>query len=125
MEMIGMCKVISNLTIPEMITCAINDFVQQNGTETVMCKAELYDLVGTKYVINYSSFLPQDYCYNRFNKGIDFNRQPHLFEYVEKNKYRVIGQNYPYTGSIVHKEKGIKSEKVIGRWETGIATFYF
>lgn len=108
------------MTIPEMITCAINDYVIQNGTETVMDRTELYALVSSHYSINNGSFLPQDYCYNRTNNGIDFERQPHLFEYLERNKYRLIGKNYPYTGLIIHKEKGSKSEIVVGEWKSGI-----
>lgn len=113
------------MIIPEMITCAINDYVLFNGTEIVMGRSELYDLVNTKFSINYGSFMPQDYCYNRSNNGIVFKDQPHLFEYTGRNKYRLLGNNYPYTGPIMHKERGSNSEKIIGKWEAGVVKMYF
>ena len=108
------------MTIPEIVTEAINNYVQKHGTEPVMSRAQLYELVNEMHPVNYSSFMPYDYCYNRTNDGIRFADHPHVFEYVGKNQYRLLGTDYPYTGDIVHKPAGAGGkEYVVGRMEQG------
>lgn len=111
------------MTIPEIVKEVINAYVQTHGTFTTMSRKDLYQLVSNKYSIKYSSFLPSDYCYNRTNDGIHFERNIHLFEYICKDCYRLLGENYPYTGTVVHQPKGLL-ETTVGQWNQGIFTCF-
>ena len=66
---------------------------------------------------NISSILPSDYCYNRINKGIKHYK--HLFEYLGNGKYKILGENFKYTGNIYTKPKGEKIDIKIGQWING------
>ena len=46
------------------------------------------------------SYIPSDYCYNRTNKGIKYNNQPHYFLHIGRGKYRYVGKNYNFTGNV-------------------------
>ena len=106
------------MTIGEMMATVVNDYVRSFGSQTTMSRKELYQLLSEHYLIKNSSFLPQDYCYNRTNGGIFFEGHTHLFEYVEPDLYRLIGENYPYSGSVVHKPRGAM-ETIVGMWTQG------
>ena len=41
------------------------------------------------------SIIISDYCYNRFNDGIKFDK--HIFQYLIQNTYMFLGENYPFT----------------------------
>ncbi|OEH92685.1 DUF7225 domain-containing protein [Bacillus solimangrovi] len=75
-----------------------------------------------KYGTNPDSVILSDYCYNRYNKGIVFDK--HLFQYINRNSYKYIGENYPYTGLIFHKPKGKDVEDVVGEWNNGKKTIF-
>lgn len=108
------------VTIPEKITSVINAHVLECGTDSVMTFEELYDLVNSKFAVLKSSFLPQDYCYNRANSGIRFEEHVHLFERVEYGKYRLLGSHYPYTGLVYHRAKKSSRDVVVGFWNGGV-----
>lgn len=55
-----------------------------------------------KYNRSEDSYIPSDYCYNRKNNGINYNKQPHYFLYIERGKYRYVSKNYVYDGVIEH-----------------------
>lgn len=46
------------------------------------------------------SYIPSDYCYNKTNKGVKYDRQPHYFLHIVRGKYRYVGKNYQYNGNI-------------------------
>lgn len=46
------------------------------------------------------SYIPSDYCYNRENKGINYDKQPHYFLFLGKGQYRYVGKNYNFTGNV-------------------------
>lgn len=94
--------------IKEVLKEGINELVKPS-----ILKKMLKDSYGT----NPNSIILSDYCYNRYNKGIPFNK--HLFEYINRSSYRYIGEKYPYTGLILHQPKGYKKEIVIGEWIDG------
>lgn len=45
-------------------------------------------------------YIPSDYCYNRTNKGIKYENQPHYFLYLERGKYQYKGKNYDFKGIV-------------------------
>ena len=106
------------MTIKDTIVDTINNFVSSHGYTTVMTRQELYNLISPDHALNYDSILPQDYCYNRMNDGIAFIDHVHLFEYLGRNRYRLLGDRYPYTGEIMHKPKRCP-EAIVGKWERG------
>ena len=77
-------------------------------------RRQIINIVNNEYHTE-GSIIPSDYCYNRINLDIadDFERRMHLFVYVRKNAYEYIGENFPYTGNIEHKDI------CVGRWENG------
>ncbi len=73
---------------------------------TELTRGEIIEKVHHKFGRTKESIIPSDYCYNRLNNGISYDKQPHLFEYIYDKKYIYLGLNFPYTGKIFHKPKG-------------------
>lgn len=104
---------------------SIEDAIQLTFSEVIVgsefTRMEIIRLVNEKYKINEGSIIPSDYCYNRTNKGINFNRNIHLFEFLGKGFYKYIGDKYRYTGDVKSKSIG-EPEKVVGQWKDGYYT---
>lgn len=107
------------MTIQEMITKVINDYVSSNGTSSIMDRDQLYAMVSQVYQINKNSFLPADFCYNRTNEGIDFEKHTHLFERFDDGRYLVLGEDYPYSGPVYYRKRGETEDSVRGIWTNG------
>ena len=91
---------------------------------TIFSRSEIIDLVTTKYKErNPTSIIPSDYCYNRLNNGINYEKYLHLFEYTVDKNYRYLGPNYPYSGKIFHKPRG-SFEVVVGELKNGVLISY-
>ena len=86
-------------------------------------RSEIVKLVTSKFGCNPTSVIPSDYCYNRLNKGINYEKYLHLFEYTDTKTYRYLGLNYPYTGKILHNPKG-GCEVVVGELKDGVFISY-
>ena len=108
------------MTIEEKVIEIINDYVSSNGTGSKMTPDQLYSLVTATYPMNRNSFLPADYCYNRTNEGIDFERHSHLFERTDDGNYLVLGEDYPYSGPVYYRRRGEKEDSVRGVWTNGL-----
>ena len=108
------------MTIATILSKVVNDFVSINGTGTIMSVNQLYDMVAGVYFIKRISFLPSDYCYNRTNEGLVFDSHVHLFEWIEAGKYRLLGQGYPYSGTVYCRRRGDSVDTVYGHWNNGI-----
>lgn len=91
---------------------------------TILSSSEIKEMVYRKFGRNKSSVIPSDYCYNRYNFGINYDKILHLFEFLESGKYKYLGQAYPYNGKIFHKIKGSTNEVVVGEVVDGKATFF-
>lgn len=101
----------------------VTDTFKTTAIGTVFTRAEIVNLVVSKYGCNPTSIIPSDYCYNRLNNGINYEKHLHLFEYTDTNQYRYLGLDYPYTGKIIHKPKG-GYEIIVGELKNGNLTFY-
>ena len=110
------------MTIREKVIKAINEYVEKNGYDTWMSRKEIQDYVNSCYEeqIDYTSFLPTDYCYNRYNSGLnDFSSKDRLLEYKD-GQFRLLGEKYPFTGDVWHFPKDESRESYLfGRWENG------
>ena len=94
------------MTIQEMITKVINDYVSSNGTSSIMDKDQLYAMVSEVYQINKNSFLPADFCYNRTNEGIDFEKHNDSKEWYVSKKTSERIYAFPYdTDRLISKIK--------------------
>ena len=110
----------------EFTSGVLNEVIQtfkDTPLNTVFSRSEIVDLVASKYGRNPTSIIPSDYCYNRLNNGINYEKYLHLFEYTDDKKYRYLGLNYPYTGKIMHKPKG-GFEVVVGELRQGVLIPY-
>lgn len=94
----------------------IKEYCDGKKGQVILTSATKQEL-NTKYGTNPESILLSDYCYNRINNGIAFDK--HLFEFIGNGQYKVLGENYPYTGEIYHKSKELKEEYVVGKWTNG------
>lgn len=101
----------------------INEYVTVNGSDTVMDNDEILLLAA----LEDARLKATDYCYNYVNSRVaaKYEDVPHLFEYLGKNQYRVLGENYPYNGETVQyfKDK-CREPKVVGKWEQGNYHWY-
>jgi hypothetical protein len=73
--------------------------------------------VQQRFGTNRSSIIPSDYCYNRRNKGIPFDK--HIFEWLGRSQYRYLGENHPYSGRVVWQPAGEGEEQIVGEWRDG------
>lgn len=96
----------------------VKDTFKECVIDTEFSTQEIIDKVVQKHGCNPSSIIPSDYCYNRINNGINFEKYLHIFEHIERSVYRYLGENYPYNGRIYHKPKG-GNEILIGEWSNG------
>ncbi len=88
----------------------------------IITSSELKHNLHLLHETNPDSINPSDFCYNRFNNGIKFDK--HLFEYLTKSTYKYLGENATYTGLIFHRSRETKQEVVIGEWRDGVKTIY-
>ncbi len=72
---------------------------------TVFTTSEVKYMVNEKFGRNPGSVIPTDYCYNRYNNGIDLKKHLKIFEYTTEKNFKYLGTDYPYTGKIYHKPK--------------------
>ncbi len=108
------------------IAVVINEYVRDFGTEECKTSSEIKDLLISKGVDLHTMYQPSDLCYNRTTKHdvSGFADAIHLFEYVGWNCYRILGEDYSYSGPIERKPKGEKETIVVGEWEDGICKVY-
>ena len=99
----------------------IKDLLKDNIGRFVST-SEIKDALKLKYGTNASSIIPSDYCYNRINGGIKFNK--HIFQWLDHNTYRYLGEKYPFTGLIFHKPANQNIELIIGEWINGRKIIY-
>jgi len=85
----------------------------------ILTTAEIVELVHGKFGRNKTSILPSDYCYNRLNAGINFDKRKHIFIMIGVGEYKYVGENYSYTGFIYCKPQEEIEEKIAGEWKNG------
>jgi len=82
----------------------------------VLTRKQIIDMIVEAYPgTNRTSVIPSDYCYNRCNRGIEFESTSHLLEYQGNARYKVLGHDFDYDGPIYWKDKQV------GEWRRGEA----
>ena len=100
-------------------------FVKENGvTDKIYSKAEIEKMLKDKGIELDTFFLPSDMFYNHTTRQLGesdygFKEQIHLFEWLGRNMYRILGSNYAYTGNIYRTRKIDRKEVIVGKWENG------
>ncbi len=94
----------------------INAYVEKFGYEEIKNNAEIMQLVDPEGVFDDWFQIP-DMCYNKTNKANlkSYSNDIIIFECISRGKFRLLGENYPYTGDV----KLAKSKEKVGRWEKG------
>lgn len=95
--------------------------VCKDKSEEILTSAQIKSLVSLKFGTKEGSIIISDYCYNRTNRGINFNH--HLFHYISRNEYRYLGENYNYSGEIYWKPRN-KDEIFVGIWDNAKYIFF-
>ena len=105
-----------DMKIPEQMRTIVNELIFEYGPRHRVSLRELYELLGARFRTNSGSIIPSDYCYNRVNKGIEFQKKPRLFKFLGDGMYECLGENYPYTGDVENASDGT----VVGSWVNGV-----
>lgn len=99
----------------------IQDILKDRIGSTITA-SEIKHALKARFGTNASSIIPSDFCYNRVNDGIKFDK--HIFKYIDHNNYKYLGKQYPFTGLIFHKPTGQTNEIIVGEWIAGRKIFY-
>lgn len=96
----------------------------KNQYAGVLTKKDIDAILNDNGIKPDTMFLPSDICYNHTTKPLgegndDFESSVHVFEYVDRNKYKVLGEGYPYTGLVLRKRKADNKEIIVGEWYNG------
>lgn len=102
----------------------INEYVKTNPGE-ILKSGEITRLLRDNGIEPDVMFLASDYCYNRTNAGIkDFKNTIHIFEYVKRGVYQLLGEGYNYDGPVITKPSGQPYSFIVGRWTEGKLEMY-
>ncbi len=108
------------MTIAEQFVEAFKDVAKGK----ILTNAEIKEIVLQKHNVTDGSILPTAYCYNRWSVGVPVKDRLCLFEYVEKDKFRYLGEGYNYTGKVYREVKKTGELIVVGEWNNGMETMY-
>lgn len=89
--------------------------------DKLFSRGEIVNSIHHQYGHKKDSIIPSDLCYNRSNKG---SSDKNLFEYIDRNQYKYLGPNYPYSGYILARRKGTRQDVIIGEWKGGKPVFF-
>lgn len=108
------------------VVLAINSYVEENGI-VEKDNEGIREILREKGVMPDNSFFQNpDLCYNRLNKDLydSFYDDIHLYEYVGRNRFRLLGENYNYSGKIYTRPDGYDEDIVVGEWKDGEIIYY-
>ena len=106
------------MTIEEQMIVIANELAEKYGDRHVVELQEIYKIFKDKYGTNKGSIIPSDYCYNRINNGIQLKKAT-VFEHLGNGRYRCLGLNFPYNGTVFHKPAGQYREFAVGKCING------
>ncbi len=109
----------------EKVAIVINEYVNKNGFEQIKTNEEIRnDIIGNKVELDVM-FQEPDMCYNKTNKANlkTYSKDVLLFEQVGRGKFRILGENYPYSGDVIWKHRDGK-EEIVGKWDKGNLNYW-
>ena len=104
------------MTIDEQMRVIASEIVSEYGPHYKISLKEIYELLGARFNTNSNSIIPSDYCYDRVNKGIEFEKKPHLFKFLGDGMYECLGENFLFTGDVENASDNV----VVGEWQNGV-----
>lgn len=104
------------MTIDEQMRTIVSEIISEYGVGHKITLKELYELLGARFQTNTGSIIPSDYCYNRVNKGIDYDRKPHLFRFLGDGMYECLGENCLLPIDVENASDGT----IVGTWKDGV-----
>lgn len=87
-------------TVPEQLEEYVRSIIKKHGVGYTVQRQDIVAALASQYGTNPNSVLPADFCYNRWNKGIEEDGVS-FFEYVKSGEYRVWGMDYPFNGAVL------------------------
>ena len=108
----------------EEVAKVINEYVKTFGFDEIKSTGDIVGFLEEKCELH-GWFLVSDMCYNKTNKANlgTYVEDVKLFEEVSRGKYRILGENYPYSGDLIWKKKKGKPE-VVGKWDNGKLNYW-
>lgn len=102
------------MTVDEQLSEVVDSLVKEHGCGYIITRAELIDIMKSRFQTTPGSVIPSDYCYNRLNNGITLEK-PTLFEFLGGGRYSCLGEYYCYNGPIFHRPKGASEDEIVGQ----------
>jgi hypothetical protein len=97
----------------------IKNTMAQHVIGEEMTTGQIRDEVHARFGTNKDSVIPTDYCYNRDNHGINFEKHPKLFVYIDRGRLQYVGDNYICQGDVFAMPRGERFDRPVGKWERG------
>lgn len=99
----------------------INNYIHKHPKDVHKSKAEIDKMISDAGIKIGSWDEPSDHCYNSVpDSGANkFAEEIHLFEIIQKGKYKLLGENYPYNGLVFKKKQTPSETTMIGEWKNG------
>ena len=108
------------MTIEQQIRLITEELIAKYGKGYIISIKELHEICYSRFYTAKRSIIPSDYCYNRVNRGINFQKQPHFFSFLGKGMYKCLGENDLFSGEVYTRPKGETVDIKIGEWRKGI-----
>lgn len=113
-----------HLTIDEQMRIVVEEIISKKGSNYKISRKDLIDKVVASFkkigiTRDEASVIPADFCYNRINKGINFDSKPRLLKFLGNGQYECLGKNYKFTGKVYTKPKGKSKEIEVASWKDG------
>ena len=108
------------MTIDEQMASIANELISKYGKNYKTSLREICEHMEERFGTNSRSVIPSDYCYNRVNKGINFDKKPRLFLFLGNGEYECIGEDYKFNGAVYTCERGTNTEVEVGYWKDGV-----
>ena len=100
----------------EQMKLYVKNEIERNGINHEVFTHEITAALPLRFGHDNKNNQPSDYCYNLWNESFIGFDWPVFFERMEKGKFRILGDNYPYTGEIIDAKTQGRKEVVKGYW---------
>lgn len=106
------------------VALVINMFVQKYGYHKTMSYGEIRQMLFDVLGVVHNDFQESNMCYNHINRKsfLCYQKSVILFENVEKGRYRILGEHFPYNGEVIWRTN--KGKQIVGVWNYGDLNYW-